>query len=218
LHGGTIAVQSDGPERGSCFRIRMPLMIPEQSAADSMSLEPASAGPMKESSSSLNGQTILLSPPNKNSRRVLIVDDSQDAREMLSAMVHRLGNEVRIACDGLEAVEIARSWVPDIVLMDVGMPRLDGCGAAKLIRRDPAGQRMLLVAITGWGQEDMRQRTTEAGFDKHLVKPVDLTQLQPILSGSLERSLERSRSKSRPEAAITPTPDATLASRLAPTT
>jgi PAS domain S-box-containing protein len=227
LHQGTIDVQSDGPDRGSCFRIRMPLKItapaiseranPEQGNAEQAALAQSTPGQRADSPSFANPPAAVPFPVNKHSRRVLVVDDNQDAREMLSAMVRRLGNDVRVACDGLDAVEIARAWHPEIVLMDVGMPRLDGCGAAKLMRQDPAGQRILLVAITGWGQEDMRQRTKAAGFDRHLVKPVDLAQLQPILAGPLESSLDRHRTKSRPDAVIAAPPEAELAGRLAPT-
>jgi CheY-like chemotaxis protein len=91
------------------------------------------------------------------------------------------GNEVRTAYDGLEAVEAAAAFRPDLMLMDLGMPKLSGCEAAIRIREQPWGQRVVLIAVTGWGQHEDRRRTTEAGFDGHLVKPLDHAELVKLL-------------------------------------
>jgi PAS domain S-box-containing protein len=169
LHDGTIEVHSDGPDRGSCFCVRLPL-----GHAEFARLEPT-----QQILAANHSTNHSLTSPSR--RRVLVVDDGPDACEMLSAMVRRLGHEVRQASDGIEAVNVARFWKPQVVLMDIGMPLLDGCDAARQIRQLPGGASVLLVAITGWGQEETRQKTKEAGFDEHLVKPVDLAHVQALL-------------------------------------
>ncbi len=114
-------------------------------------------------------------------RRILVVDDNIDALETLSRLVARLGNEVREARDGLEALEIASTFQPEIVLMDLGMPKLNGYEAAQSHAQEPWGRDLALVATTGWGQDDDRRRTSEAGFDRHLVKPVAIDALREVL-------------------------------------
>jgi CheY-like chemotaxis protein len=111
-----------------------------------------------------------------------VVDDNLDALESLSSLVTRLGNEVRRAQDGHEAVQVARTFQPEIVLMDLGMPKLNGYEAARRIRQEPWGHEIVLVATTGWGQDEDRRRTAEAGFDRHLVKPIEIASLREILS------------------------------------
>lgn len=114
-------------------------------------------------------------------RRVLVADDNSDAADSLAMLLTILGNEVRTAADGQEAVEIAEAFRPDVAVLDIGMPRLDGNGAARRIRAEPWGRGMALVALTGWGHEDDRRRTAEAGFDLHLTKPIDPTTLDDLL-------------------------------------
>ena len=109
------------------------------------------------------------------------MDDNKAAADMLCLVVKMLGNEVRTANDGQEAIGVAEDFQPDVVLMDLGMPRMNGYEAARHIRKQPWGQNMMLIALTGWGQEEDRQRTKEAGFDYHLVKPVSLDALQGLL-------------------------------------
>jgi CheY-like chemotaxis protein len=111
------------------------------------------------------------------------VDDNSDSTHSLAALVTLLGHEVETAADGLEACEVAERVRPDVVLLDLGMPRLDGFGVAERIRATPWGSRALLVAQTGWGREADRRRTAEAGFDHHLTKPIDPAALRRILSG-----------------------------------
>jgi CheY-like chemotaxis protein len=114
-------------------------------------------------------------------RRILVVDDNADALDSLSRLVTLMGNEVRRANDGLEALEVARTFQPDVVLMDLGMPNLNGYDAARRLRQEPWGRELFLVATTGWGQDEDRRRTAEAGFDRHLVKPIAVASLRDVL-------------------------------------
>jgi CheY-like chemotaxis protein len=161
LHEGRVEVRSDGPGQGCEFRIRLPVL----SAVEQ------SPPPTDEELG-----------PGAARRRVLIVDDNEAALEMLRTLVGMLGHEVKTASDGLEAIEAADSFRPDAVLMDLGMPKLDGYEAARRLRQQPWGQNMLLVAVTGWGQEQDRQRTKDIGFDHHLVKPVEAAMLRRLLA------------------------------------
>src|SRR5258705_10886056 len=113
-------------------------------------------------------------------RRILVVDDNADAAESLGMLLEARGDEVRIAYDGIEALDIEVAFRPEVVLLDIGMPRLSGYDVAKRIR---AGRRggVLLIAITGWGQEDDRDRAREAGFNHHFTKPVDFETLLGII-------------------------------------
>jgi CheY-like chemotaxis protein len=107
------------------------------------------------------------------SLRILIVDDNKDAAVSMGMLLRILGHDIRIAGDGVEAVRLAGEFRPAVVLLDIGLPRLNGYEAAEQIRDQPWGERMVLIATTGWGQEEARRRSKEAGFDHHLVKPVD---------------------------------------------
>jgi CheY-like chemotaxis protein len=127
-------------------------------------------------------------------RRVLIADDNLAALETLSLMIELLGYEVRRARDGAEAVALAETFRPDTVLMDLGMPNVNGYEAARRMREQPWGRRLLLIATTGWGQEEDRRRSREAGFDHHLVKPIDTEVLRDLLDLS-ERDLPPSRNR-----------------------
>ena len=113
---------------------------------------------------------------------ILIVDDNQDAADSLGALLGLMGNEVHIAYDGQQAIEMAAAVLPNIVLMDIGLPKLNGYEAARQMRTLDTLQDCLLVALTGWGQGEDRRRSREAGFDHHLVKPVALDDLQAILA------------------------------------
>jgi PAS domain S-box-containing protein len=163
LHGGRVEAHSEGLGRGSCFLIRLPV-----SGAELRADAPRAAS---------------APPPPARRRRVLVVDDNSDSTHSLAALVTLLGHEVETAADGLEACEVAERVRPDVVLLDLGMPRLDGFGVAERIRATPWGSRALLVAQTGWGREADRRRTAEAGFDYHLTKPIDPAALRRILSG-----------------------------------
>lgn len=155
LHGGTIHVQSEGVGRGSTFSVRLPLCEPPSDSA-------------------------RLSAPHRISltgHRVLVVDDNPDAAEMLRALLSMMGAEVQVAFDGLSALKAACHFVPDTVLLDIGMPQLDGYETARRMRQTTWGRSVQLVALTGWGQPDDRRRSADAGFDRHLVKPIEMSQL-----------------------------------------
>jgi CheY-like chemotaxis protein len=111
-------------------------------------------------------------PGSGQTMKVLVVDDNQDAATTLSMLVELLGHDVRTAHDGMEALDLAAAFVPDVVLLDLGMPRMDGYETCRRIRAQPWGANVRLVAVTGWGGEEDQSMTRLAGFDRHLVKPV----------------------------------------------
>jgi len=160
LHGGSVVAESGGPGQGSCFTVRIPLAHSDDAAMAAMPSRGHAPAP---------------------TRRVLVVDDNVDAAQSLSMMLEEVGHDVRTAFDGEQAVDVARRFNPEIVLLDIGMPRRDGIDAARQLRTLPGGGRMVLVAVTGWGQAHDRAATAAAGFERHLVKPVTLDQLDDIL-------------------------------------
>lgn len=174
MHGGRIEIHSEGAGKGSEFRVRLPLAVGP--AAETPPVTPRSA----EAAPGVGGTA---------RRRLLIVDDNEDAATMLCLLVEDFGNEARMALDGVEAIAIAADFRPEIVLMDIGMPRMNGYEAASYMRSQSWGKDMLLVALTGWGQEKDRQRIMQAGFDRHLVKPATPEQLRELLAGPVERSV-----------------------------
>jgi signal transduction histidine kinase len=163
LHGGEIRVASPGIDLGSEFTVRLPLLGAAESA------DPPIDGAEK------------LEAPVPVRRNILIADDNQDALESLALMLRMEGHEVHCASDGEEALLLAGQRKPEIVVLDVGMPKLDGCEVARRIRAESWGRGAVLVALTGWGQEVDRRRSREAGFDMHLVKPVDPATLCDML-------------------------------------
>jgi PAS domain S-box-containing protein len=166
MHGGSVQVESRGPNLGTTFCVRLPILAkPQPSVGDTPPISHDGQMPVR--------------------RRVLVVDDNADALETLSRLVARMGNEVCRAHDGLEALRVAPLFQPDIVLMDLGMPNLNGYEAARCMRQQSWGQSLTLVATSGWGQDDDRQRTAEAGFDRHLVKPIDVSALREVLSSDV---------------------------------
>jgi len=163
LHGGEIHASSAGIDQGSEFLVRLPLFSALKTEGDAPRV-PA------------NGQNAL--PVRRN---ILIADDNQDALESLALMLRMEGHEVHCASDGEEALTLAAQRRPEILVLDVGMPKLDGCEVARRIRAESWGRDAVLVALTGWGQEIDRRRSREAGFDMHLVKPVDPATLCDML-------------------------------------
>ena len=117
----------------------------------------------------------------QSKRRILVVDDNMDSANTLAMLLQMTGNEVNVAYDGPAALESFRATQPEIIILDLGMPGMDGYEAARKLRTMPGGDQALLAALTGWGQEDDRRRTGEAGFDLHLVKPVKLDDLRALL-------------------------------------
>jgi PAS domain S-box-containing protein len=162
LHGGTIQATSDGSGRGSEFCVRLPL-APDPPAQTAFA-----------SAARLQGREVT-------PLRLLIADDNRDAADALAMLLRLRGNEVATVYDGAEALESAARLRPDLALLDLGMPRLSGYEVARRVREQPWGDSIALVAVTGWGQEDERRRSHEAGFDAHLVKPVDYAQLEEFL-------------------------------------
>jgi len=164
MHGGSVEARSDGPGQGSEFTVRLP------AAAASAPHQPQ---PPRD-------EAVKTAAPAR--RRVLVVDDNKDSADSLSMMLRITGMEVRTAYDGLEAVAAAAAFNPDVVFLDIGLPKLNGYEAARRIREQPWGKDMVLVAVTGWGQEVDRRRSQEAGFNAHMVKPVDPAALQQMLA------------------------------------
>jgi CheY-like chemotaxis protein len=121
-------------------------------------------------------------PAPAQSRRILIVDDSEDGAESLAMLLQFEGHQTEKAHDGFEAIAAAERFRPDAVLLDIGLPRMNGYEACRRIRQEPWGKDLLLVALTGWGMEEDRTRSREAGFDAHLVKPIDYDDLLQLLS------------------------------------
>jgi CheY-like chemotaxis protein len=163
MHGGSISANSRGIGRGSSFEVRLNLYMPAQAT------EPPVA------------ETVAMTTP-RSSVRVLIVDDNRDGAQSLALMLDLEGHEVRTAADGFEALEIGEEFQPNVVLLDIGMPGIDGYETARRLRTRPWAQSALLCAQTGWGQEDDKRRARSAGFDRHLVKPVDPEELNRILA------------------------------------
>jgi len=123
-------------------------------------------------------------------RRVLVVDDNQDAAESLAMLLRLLGAEVGVAYGGAAAMKMLASFHPSVMLLDIGMPGMDGYEVARRVRADPALSDVLLIAVSGWGQEEDRRRSQSAGFDHHLIKPADVSALEALFV-ALERRAER---------------------------
>jgi PAS domain S-box-containing protein len=162
LHGGTIAAASEGRGRGSRFTVRIPL---------ARSARMADQGAPEEDRA----------PPGR-ARRVLLADDNEDFAASTAMIMEMQGHEVRIAHDGEDALAKARDFEPEIAFLDIGLPRLSGYDLARRIRALPLAQRPFLVAVTGWGQDADVQRSRDAGFDLHMVKPVDFRRIEAILA------------------------------------
>ncbi|HYE86002.1 MAG TPA: ATP-binding protein [Vicinamibacterales bacterium] len=159
MHGGTVEARSAGPGLGSEFIVRLPLLT----------------------------EAAIATAPHRRiqplpSRRILIVDDSRDGGESLAMLLRVLGAEVALAHSGRTALECVDSFKPDVVLLDIGMPGMDGYEVARRIRANPANRNISLIALTGWGQDEDRKRSVAAGFNHHLVKPADIEQLRQLLT------------------------------------
>jgi signal transduction histidine kinase/ActR/RegA family two-component response regulator len=169
LQGGHVEARSKGPGRGSIFTVRLPR------AAGATPPRPERPGPL----------------PSAAALRILIVEDNDDAREMLRALLDLAGHEIYEAAEGLEGLRLAGQVKPHVVLIDLGLPGLDGLEVASRIRSMPEGEGMLLVAVTGYSQTLDRQKTREAGFDLHVVKPVDLETLANVIALAAQRTAPR---------------------------
>lgn len=158
LHGGIVEARSEGPGRGSEFIVRLPLTTPPR-------LLPARQPELSQV------------PP---LRRIAIVEDNADSREMLYSLLRMDGYEVVAACDGIEGVELILQHQPEVALVDIGLPGIDGYEVARRVH-EAVGDRIMLIALTGYGREEDRRAVLSAGFDEHLVKPLDPDDLIQIL-------------------------------------
>ena len=161
MHGGEITGHSDGPGTGSSFVIRLPICTADAQHSSSVPME----------------------VPRVNSR-VLIVDDNRDAANTMAMLVEQLGGTARTEHNASSGVQAIQEFQPDIVFLDIGMPEMDGYEACRRIRQKPSDRHIVIVAVTGWGQSQDKQRALDAGFDAHLTKPVDPVALARLLAGS----------------------------------
>jgi PAS domain S-box-containing protein len=162
LHGGTIEARSGGRGSGSTFRVTLPgLQMATTEAAQGPTIEPAGCR-----------------------RRVLVVDDNRDAADSLGMLLGLSGHEVRVAHGGIEAVRMAEQFRPDVCILDIGMPEMDGYDVARALRAEPWGNVICLIALTGWGQPGDKARAAAAGFDHHLTKPIDPHRVEAVIRGA----------------------------------
>ncbi|MEZ0228448.1 MAG: response regulator, partial [Planctomycetota bacterium] len=164
LHGGTVRLASAGRGLGSEFTVELPALDDEQSVPE----EPST-------------RRIFLNPTTRP-RRVLVVDDNADAAQLIADGLRARGDDVRVAGDGLAAIELARSFKPDAAFIDIGLPVMDGYAVASQLRNE-LGRAVILVAVSGYAEDTSRRASVVAGFDAHLVKPVSLEVLAGILDG-----------------------------------
>jgi CheY-like chemotaxis protein len=160
MHGGAVTAHSDGPGSGSEITVRLPLR------ADTAPEEPESSA----------------TPAFAPARRILVVDDNVDAAESLAMLLQVCGHETHVVHDGLAALEAADRLRPDVILLDIGLPKMNGFEACRRIRQSPWGHKVVLIALTGWGQDVDRRRSQESGFDHHIVKPVEHAALVKLLA------------------------------------
>jgi CheY-like chemotaxis protein len=161
LHLGQVEARSDGPGRGSEFIVRLPILADHKGQAPPA---PSAAEP---------------SAPIQ--RRILVVDDNEDSAVLLARLLALAGHQTATAHDGLKAVELVATYQPDMVLLDIGLPKMNGYDVCRTIRQQTARAAPLMVALTGWGQDEDRRRSLEAGFDVHLVKPVNYDSLKQLI-------------------------------------
>ncbi|MEO8041631.1 MAG: ATP-binding protein [Acidobacteriota bacterium] len=167
-HDGSVTAHSDGPGAGSEFVVRLPVV-----AVDAETEEPVPA---------------VHPAAYATRRRILIVDDNQDNADSLDLLLRLSGNDTRTAADGVEAVEVAGEFLPDVILLDIGLPRMNGYETCQTIRQKPWGKDVIMVALTGWGQDEDRRKAKDAGFDGHMVKPVNHEDLMETLDVLTEKA------------------------------
>jgi PAS domain S-box-containing protein len=163
LHGGRVAAHSGGPDRGSEFVVRLPVRSRGSDASDGPRARPATEG---------------------RRMHVLVVDDSRDAAQSIKILLEIAGHDVRLAHDGLDALAAYRSYRPDVVLLDVGLPRMSGYDVARQIRSEQGERRPTIIAVSGYGQDEDKRRAQEAGFDFHMTKPVDPPKLIAVIASA----------------------------------
>jgi CheY-like chemotaxis protein len=163
MHGGRLHARSEGPGRGSEFSVALP-QLPGYVALEAPEAADASARPPAAL------------------RRFLVVDDNEDLATSLASLLRLSGREAQVAHDGASAVRAVAAVRPDVVLLDIGMPKMNGYEACRRMRETPGGEQLLIVAMTGWGQSEDRERSRLAGFDAHVVKPVRHAALMELLA------------------------------------
>jgi PAS domain S-box-containing protein len=168
LHGGSIVAHSEGPERGSRFTVRLP-----RAHTPAVTAHAPEAGGFAADTPARKQAT--------RARRVLVVDDNADAADTLQTLLSLDGHEVRTAASGPEALEVLGDFSPDLALLDIGLPGMSGLELARRLRAQPALAGIKLVALTGWGRDENRERSREAGFDHHMTKPVDIDEVLALL-------------------------------------
>jgi CheY-like chemotaxis protein len=176
MHGGTIEALSEGPGHGAEFVVRLPATGRAPMAADR---PPAVAD-------------------DGSKRKVLVADDNRDSADSLGMLLRLAGHDVEVAYDGSAAIAIANTLEPDVILLDIGMPKMNGYDAARNIRREAWSANTVLIALTGWGQTEDKLRAQQAGFDRHLVRPVDSAELAAALQATRDASLETPGHDRRP--------------------
>lgn len=170
MHGGNVHAWSQGPGQGSLFLVHLPL-LPDAG------LSPAQAGlAMADESESPDARDV------QHTGRVLIVDDNTDQAGTLAELLELWGQHVQVLHSGLAVLETARAFRPDLILLDIGLPGMDGYEVARQLRQDPETREMMIVALTGYGQDEDRSHAYAAGFDQHLVKPVAPDTLHSLLA------------------------------------
>ena len=170
MHGGTIEAQSAGEGMGSEFVVRLPVLSTAALSAE-------------------DGSGVARAMPNQ--RRILIVDDNRDSADSLAMLMQMTNNEAFLAHDGVEAVEAIEKHRPEVVLLDIGLPKLDGHEVCRRVLQQPWGKDIVIIALSSWGQEDDRRKSQEAGFNGHLVKPVDYDELLDLLTTLTDGSQPR---------------------------
>jgi DNA-binding response OmpR family regulator len=161
MHGGEVEARSEGPGKGSEFIVRLVVAKSSHREAQQTSAE---------------RRPIQAASP----QRILVVDDNHDSADSMAMLLRIMGHEVRTAHDGLAAIDEAEAFQPSVILLDIGLPKLDGYEVSRLIR-NRRGSDVVLIAMTGWGQEEDKRRSEKAGFDAHMVKPVDFAALEKLL-------------------------------------
>ncbi len=169
LHGGTISIESEGPGCGSEFTVRLPIL-------SGTTVMP------RESGNAVRAESF-------GALRILVVDDSSDSALTLGVILELQGHEIATANDGLSAIQLVSTWAPDVVLLDIGLPGMDGYQVARKLREGCTFDRLKLIALTGYGGDEVRSRAIQAGFDFHFVKPVNLEELVKVLA-TIRRRVE----------------------------
>jgi two-component system CheB/CheR fusion protein len=174
LHGGTLEVESAGPGQGSELTVRLPF-------APETAVPPPD---IQETRGEIPGEI----PGPCSVLRILVVDDNEDSADSLAIWLGLMGHDARTAHDGPQALAVAQEYRPDLIFLDIGMPGMNGYEVARRLRQQPETRDVMLIAMTGWGQDEDRRQSREAGFDQHLVKPLEPKALEKLLAGMAPRA------------------------------